>query len=791
MRSPFRKSQDYTFEPVFTPQEAIDKTIVWDCNDTSIISIEQNGTITALAIGEVNITATLASDNTIQASAIVIVDREIAQIVVGGSHSVILDTKGDVWVAGGNENGQLGIGNNDDSAKFVKIKTIGTMGKAVSVAAGKTHTLAVDSDGNIWATGDNTYGQLGSGDFERRNRFEKVKAGSFASVVAGQNHSVALDSEGIVWIAGSNEYGQLGHFLAPPYSVEFSIILTGDAPITRIAAGYDNTFVVNNAGKVWVTGRNDYGEFGRGDTQNLIWFNTVPNIENAISAAVGISSSYVLDANKNVWASGYNASGDLGIGSLEYQETSFSKAISDVDFDGKVSRNTYDLTNIVDISAGYYRVLAVDNSGSLWTTGANHLYFPIDTSRDQYYKDMCMYYYDYPPSHEICESKRSFNKILNISGVKSVAVSDYYALAVDTNGSLWATGVNSRGQLGFGDVEARYGFEKVPLPQIVICQEGKYLDEESGECRQKVTRIYFFNGIATNLQETENGKNILQKLYLKKFKDDHPGEVFQFDIGYNFSFGVISDLTEVFRQKWAEKQGEDMNLSKAYSIMKRCVDEHWLKTDPTCQNFAVMQKELSESIEETGLSQENAEVALEKFNEAAIIVKLNEKLKNGGRTVIVAHSQGNLFGNKAYSALIKEYPDQVGMIGVASPAGWKGGKNYYYVTAHDDVVIDLLRLANALTLKLFVGEVLPSNVDNVVPCGHYARGVFNHSFHDGYPYWDTFNRKNEWWIGTEYEFLLSIPCPQGITEIKLSSRKMIDAYFNALFDAMRFTKSKQ
>jgi hypothetical protein len=222
--------------------------------------------------------------------------------------------------------------------------------------------------------------------------------------------------------------------------------------------------------------------------------------------------------------------------------------------------------------------------------------------------------------------------------------------------------------------------------------------------------------------------------------------------------------------------------------MKRCVDERWLKTDPTCQDFALMQKELSESVDETELSLESANVALEKFNSSALIVQLGEKLKEGGRSVIIAHSQGNLFGNKTYSALIKEYPDQVGMIGVASPAGWEGGKNYYYVTAHDDVVINLLRLANVLTLKLFVGNVLPSNTDNDVPCGHYARGFFNHSFHDGYLFKGTFNRKNEWWIGTEYEFLMNATCPASVTRIDLPSRDKIDKYFYALFDAMHFTK---
>ncbi|MDR2151524.1 MAG: Ig-like domain-containing protein, partial [Helicobacteraceae bacterium] len=200
MRSPFRKSQEYTFEPVFTPQEAIDKTIVWDCNDTSIVSIEQNGTITALAIGEVNITATSTFDSAIQASAIVIVDREIAQIVVGGSHSAILDTKGDVWVAGGNENGQLGIGNNDDNSSFVKAKYLKNV---KSIAAGKTHTLALDDKGEVWVAGSNSIGQIGIGALEDRNNFSNImNSVAFKAIAAGARHSLALDNEGNMWATG-------------------------------------------------------------------------------------------------------------------------------------------------------------------------------------------------------------------------------------------------------------------------------------------------------------------------------------------------------------------------------------------------------------------------------------------------------------------------------------------------------------------------------------------------------------------------------------------------------------
>jgi hypothetical protein len=377
---------------------------------------------------------------------------------------------------------------------------------------------------------------------------------------------------------------------------------------------------------------------------------------------------------------------------------------------------------------------------------------------------------------------------MNSVAFKAIAAGARHSLALDNEGNMWATGVSSRGQLGFGDNEPRYGFEKVPLPELAVCPEGKYLDEASGKRKQKVTRIYFFNGINTNRQESEAYRDDLRTFYEKQFEYKYKGEIFEFDISYNFSFGFIKDVVEVFAQKWAEKQGEEINISEAYSIMKRCVDEHWFKSDPACQDFAAMQEDLSEPLSSALFSLEQSEIALSKFNASIIIAKINEHLLESKRAIIVAHSQGNLFGNKAYSALIKEYPDQVGMIGVASPAGWDGGKNYYYVTAHDDIVIDLVRAANILTLKLFVGSVLPSNVDNNVLCNKYTRDFWNHAFVKSYMFSGVIQRGSEWWRGTKYEEEHLAVCPDSQTEVNLPSRKMVDKYFERLLNALRYSK---
>lgn len=70
------------------------------------------------------------------------------------------------------------------------------------IAAGFNHSLALDADGNIYAWGDNDYGQLGNGNTTRQSTPVKLTITSqptnvkFSHITAGSNHSVALSEDG-------------------------------------------------------------------------------------------------------------------------------------------------------------------------------------------------------------------------------------------------------------------------------------------------------------------------------------------------------------------------------------------------------------------------------------------------------------------------------------------------------------------------------------------------------------------------------------------------------------------
>ena len=74
-----------------------------------------------------------------------------------------------------------------------------------------SHTVAIQTDGSLWAWGLNSYGQLGDG--TTINRYYPVRIGTdydWAYVSAGGNRTTAIRADGSLWAWGSNRHNLLG-----------------------------------------------------------------------------------------------------------------------------------------------------------------------------------------------------------------------------------------------------------------------------------------------------------------------------------------------------------------------------------------------------------------------------------------------------------------------------------------------------------------------------------------------------------------------------------------------------
>eukprot|EP00210_Caulerpa_lentillifera_P001329 g1279.t1 len=138
---------------------------------------------------------------------------QVKNVACGCEHTVAV-TETDVYTWGSNASGQLG--HDDHSISHSSIpRPIGTFhDKMVTqVVCGRSHTLAVTAQSQVFAWGANNYGQLGLGDKTDRSApkiIEALWALPIKQLAAGEFHSCVLTRSGYLFTWGLNNQGQLG-----------------------------------------------------------------------------------------------------------------------------------------------------------------------------------------------------------------------------------------------------------------------------------------------------------------------------------------------------------------------------------------------------------------------------------------------------------------------------------------------------------------------------------------------------------------------------------------------------
>lgn len=225
-----------------------------------------------------------------------------ASIALGYIHGIAVGTDGTVYTWGDNQNAQLGNGTTN-----AQLKPTGVLENGVSAAAGRYHSLALKSDGTVWAWGESSYGQLGTGNTTMQRLPVKVMD-DVAYIAAGDYSSYAIKTDGTLWAWGSNNYGQLGdgtrtNRLKP---VE---IMSG---VSTVASGMSHTVALKTDGTLWVWGNSDYGQLG--DNTRTTRLEPVKLMSDIAMATAGGVNSAAVDSNGALWIWGGNTYGQIGDG---------------------------------------------------------------------------------------------------------------------------------------------------------------------------------------------------------------------------------------------------------------------------------------------------------------------------------------------------------------------------------------------------------------------------------------------------------------------------------------------
>jgi hypothetical protein len=132
----------------------------------------------------------------------------------GGRFTLVLVDSGELWAMGEGSSGQLGIGG--PASLRDRPCAVDCSVPFAQVEAGWAHALGVSREGELFAWGDNSKGQLGVGDCRARYRPTMVTLASgdplvVSSMSAGLFHSAAVDTHGQLFSWGSTALGRLGH----------------------------------------------------------------------------------------------------------------------------------------------------------------------------------------------------------------------------------------------------------------------------------------------------------------------------------------------------------------------------------------------------------------------------------------------------------------------------------------------------------------------------------------------------------------------------------------------------
>ncbi|XP_003271040.1 X-linked retinitis pigmentosa GTPase regulator isoform X5 [Nomascus leucogenys] len=278
----------------------------------------------------------------------------------GDEHSAVVTGNNKLYMFGSNNWGQLGLGSKSAVSKPTCVKALKPE-KVKLAACGRNHTLVSTEGGNVYATGGNNEGQLGLGDTEERNTFHVISfftsEHKIKQLSAGSNTSAALTEDGRLFMWGDNSEGQIG--LKNVTNVCVPQQVTIGKPVSWISCGYYHSAFVTTDGELYVFGEPENGKLGL--PNQLLGNHRTPQLvseipEKVIQVACGGEHTVVLTENA-VYTFGLGQFGQLGLGTFLF-ETS----------DPKVIENIRDQT-ISYISCGESHTALITDIGLMYTFG--------------------------------------------------------------------------------------------------------------------------------------------------------------------------------------------------------------------------------------------------------------------------------------------------------------------------------------------------------------------------------------------------------------------------------------
>ena len=261
----------------------------------------------------------------------------------------------ELYLTGLNTSGQLGTNDRTGLSSPVQVAASSTW---TSISPCVSTTLAVRSDGTLWAWGIATDGKLGTNDVI--NRSSPVQVGALTNwkiVRGGQAHAGAIKTDGTLWMWGNQYLGRLGNNDGASVDISSPIQIGSDTDwaYVRPSAGA-NTLFIKTDGTLWACGEGFAGANGTNTVINISSPVQIVTDTNWSVVGAGADQALGLKTDGTLWGWGYNFYGELG-------QNDRIRRSSPTQVGALTSWSNFD--------HGYRHVLATQTDGSLWSWGDN------------------------------------------------------------------------------------------------------------------------------------------------------------------------------------------------------------------------------------------------------------------------------------------------------------------------------------------------------------------------------------------------------------------------------------
>jgi alpha-tubulin suppressor-like RCC1 family protein len=280
------------------------------------------------------------------------------QVSAGSTHSLAIRQNSTAWAWGSGASGELG--DNTAVAKSSPVSVVGGFTDWCQISAGRSFSLAVRTNGTLWAWGAGATGRLGIGCEASVSSPVSVIGGltDWCQVAAAINTSngSGVRQNGTLYAWGYNAQGQLGDNTTVSKLSPVSVI-GGFTDWCSISLAYHSIALRQN-GTIWAWGRGTNGQLGNnGNTNRSSPVSVIGGFTDWCQVSAGGNHSLAIRTNSSLWAWGQNNFGQLGTNNT----TSHSSPVSVIG----------GFTDWCQVSGSYQQSFGLRTNGTLFSWGRN------------------------------------------------------------------------------------------------------------------------------------------------------------------------------------------------------------------------------------------------------------------------------------------------------------------------------------------------------------------------------------------------------------------------------------